>query len=291
MSSPPSQATISQSNANLWLEENTAMSECGRLALSELATELITRVPLTTVSTLAIAGSPGSGKSTLSRLLTHLLNQSGRATVLLSLDDYYLSREERKMRSQKMHELFINRGVPGTHNWNKLLADFDHLRKGEISGLKLPVFDKSTDDLKPESRWSKVSQVPAIIILEGWCVGAQPQSPSELLHPCNLLEKQKDGNGQWRKQVNRYLTNYRDDLLDRIDQFWYLEVPDWDCVVNWRWQQEQELEQRRLQSRAEVIHFLGTFERIFRNMQSGAHEWADLRLYADHSHRLKIQTH
>jgi D-glycerate 3-kinase len=291
MSSSSSQATISQSNANLWLEENTAMSEPGRLALSGLATELITRVPQTTVSTLAIAGSPGSGKSTLSRLLTHLLNQSGRATVLLSLDDYYLSREERKLRSQKLHELFINRGVPGTHNWNKLLADFDHLRKGEISGLKLPVFDKSTDDLKPESRWGKVSQVPAIIILEGWCVGAQPQPPSELLHPCNLLEKQKDGNGQWRKQVNHYLTDYRDDLLDRIDQFWYLEVPDWDCVVNWRWQQEQELEQQRLQSRAEVSHFLGTFERIFRNMQSGAHEWADLRLYADHAHRLKIQTH
>jgi len=40
--------------------------------------------------------------------------------------------------------------------------------------------------------WFKIKQKPEIVILEGWCVGARPQSSSLIKRPINILEKYED---------------------------------------------------------------------------------------------------
>ncbi len=271
-----------------WLERHTSMPRQASQALARLAPVLLAQVPDLQFANLAMGGPPGSGKSTLARLLTYLLNESGRPTARLSLDDYYLSSSERHALARSEHALLRQRGVPGTHDWSGLLHDFDCLRKGQAAGLKLRVFDKSTDEVAPPDQWRSVDLNPCCLIVEGWCIGAPAQDTAALSEPVNDLEREQDPDGAWRSYVNHQLGRYHRDLADRMDRFCYLEVPGWECVIDWRWQQEQELAEPRLQNRGEVADFLAPFERIVRHMQATSKAWADARLHADARHRLEV---
>jgi D-glycerate 3-kinase len=103
------------------------------------------------------------------------------------------------------------------------------------------------------------------------------------------VEREQDPEGSWRAMVNQELAARRADLQRRVDHFWYLRVPDWNCVLDWRWQQEQELTDPRLKSRAEVDRFLASFERIVGHMQTTCADWADCVLTCDRSHRIEIK--
>ena len=71
--------------------------------------------------TIMIAGSQGSGKSTLSVLIKkYFLKFYSKNVVVLSIDDFYLSSNQRKRLARKSNSnLFETRGVPGTHNLKK----------------------------------------------------------------------------------------------------------------------------------------------------------------------------
>jgi len=237
---------------------------------------------------IGIAGAPGSGKSTLSQALVQNLNQTGTPACLLSLDDYYLGSAQREVLSKEVHPLFRQRGVPGTHEINRLLADFDRIRSGKIEGLRLPIFDKSIDDRVAEHEWRSLETAPRIVILEGWCVGVPPQKQIELDLPANEMERYQDARGAWRLEVWKAWKRLYNALHGRLDQVWYIRVPDWDCVIDWRWQQEQELAQMNLKSRAKVVNFLGCFERIVNHMQSSYPQWADLVMEADRNHHISL---
>jgi len=284
MSSPAGQVP----NALQWLNCHTSMSSQASLALAKLAPRLLARLLQGRVSSLAVAGPPGSGKSTLAGLLTHLLNESGMPTVLLSLDDYYLSRRDREVLARDRHALLRQRGVPGTHDWPLFVQHFDRLRAGKGSGMHLPVFDKSVDDPAPADCWRVVDLEPLCLVVEGWCIGAPGQESTRLDVPVNELERREDPKMEWRTWVNDQLKRYRTDLVSRIDEFWYLDVPAWDLVVDWRWQQEKELDHALLRSRAHTEIFLATFERIVSHMQETCGTWADCRLQADALHRWRV---
>lgn len=288
MSSLTGQVSNISNQALHWLNSQTSLSRPARHALAALAPSLLAQTPQQQVAGIAIAGPPGSGKSTLAGLLTFLLNESGRPAVLLSLDDYYLDRQRRDALARSHHPLLQRRGVPGTHDWPRLLHDFDCLRQGHTKGLRLPVFDKSADDIAPATRWRPIEFSPLCLIVEGWCIGAPAQDAAALLEPVNDLERQQDPQGSWRTYVNAQLARYHSDLEHRIDQFWYLHVSGWDLVIDWRWQQEQELAQPRLHSRVEVAAFLATFERVAGHLQKTSIAWADWRLQADALHRLEV---
>jgi D-glycerate 3-kinase len=71
--------------------------------------------------------------------------------------------------------------------------------------VPMPTFDKSRDDRMPKSEWTPHRGSVAVILLEGWCVGARPQPEEDLATPVNELERTEDADGQWRRHVNRRL--------------------------------------------------------------------------------------
>ena len=260
--------------------------------LAALIPRLLGQIDKDRKTAIGISGAPGSGKSTLARALIRCINQAGIPACLLSLDDYYLGRSQREQLAADLHPLFRQRGVPGTHELDRLLADFDQIRSGKLEGHRLPVFNKSTDDRAAEHQWRSLEKAPRIIIFEGWCVGAIPQNQAELDAPANDMERINDADGYWRQEVWKAWRQMYAALCKRLDQVWYIRVPDWNCVIDWRWQQELELElelaRMNLKSRAEVEKFLGSFERIVNYMQDSYKPWADLVIEADRNHGISL---
>ena len=292
MSSAMRQAACARQQASRqareWLAAHTRIRGEAHEALAALAPVLLARVLHGAGAAICIGGPPGCGKSTLARLLCFLLAECGRPAVRLSLDDYYLDRRQRKRVSGRVHPLLQQRGVPGTHDWSGLMDDLDFLLAGSTARLELRVFDKSRDKPAPIAAWRTVRQPVEFVLLEGWCLGVPPQAASALVAPGNPLEAEQDPEAGWRRFVNDRLGLYHRDLAARIERYWYLAAPDWNCVVDWRWQQEQELDRQLLRDREAVAAFLQPFRRIVRHAQATAVNWASYLLQADPGHRLNI---
>jgi D-glycerate 3-kinase len=269
-----------------WLRENTKLTPRDAEDLAATANLLLQRIPEDRKMTVGIAGPPGSGKSTLARLLCRLAREHDLAAACLSLDDYYLPRQQRRELGRAVHPLCGRRGAPGSHELDRLCADLDSIADGRGSGLETPVFDKGSDDRLPRKRWRRLEQNPRLLLLEGWCIGIPPQTAERLAEPVNQLEESADPQEVWRRWMHHAWREFHRAMKTRLDLLWYIRVPGWEYVIDWRWRQEKGLEQPRLTSRAEVAEFLGTFERIVRHAQTGCDRWADLLLSADSEHRL-----
>ena len=192
--------------------------------------------------TLMIAGSQGSGKSTLSLLIkTYFKKFYKKDIVILSIDDFYLSSHQRKQLANKSKtNLFKTRGVPGTHNLKSLNNSIDKLKANKFP-VYLPVFDKVTDNKKNYTR--KVNKAD-LIILEGWCVGTKPVEPSYLKKNINELEKKSDPDMIWRTSYNQALTEYQK-LFNKFNYYIFIKLPDWKYVINWKYKQELNLRSLR----------------------------------------------
>lgn len=228
---------------------------------------------------LGIAGSQGSGKSTLAHTAAE---QFGCAT--LSLDDVYLTRAERQALARDVHPLFATRGPPGTHDLGLLNRVLDWLRSAGPDDLTpLPRFDKLADDRLAEADWPVFRGRPTAIILEGWCLGARPQTQAMLALPVNDLEKTQDPDGLWRRKINDCLIGDYADLTTRIDRLIFLRAPDFERVLDWRSEQEAgllgfvELPSER---RAAIADFICFYERLTRHMLNGGIA-ADLTVLLD----------
>ena len=274
--------------ANSWLARHTSLTTRNCSSLAATVTQLLDRIETDRKTVIGIAGAPGSGKSTLARLLVNLLDQLGLPACHLSLDDYYLPRARRERLARIHHPLLLQRGVQGTHELDRLMEDLDRIRHGVAVGMTIPVFDKSADDRAPARQWRTLEHDPQVTVLEGWCVGGPPQDRSELANDANHLERGEDKNGYWRRRLHYAWSDYHLALGSRLDEVWYIRIPDWNCVIDWRWQQERELPVKNLKSRAEVSDFLASFERIVSHMQDTHPDWADVILSADRDHRIEL---
>lgn len=209
-----------------------------------------------------LCGAQGAGKSTLAHTVVQHLKARGMRSQVVSLDDFYLSREERLELAAAIHPLLLTRGVPGTHDIKLLSRCLDQLtRHGHC---ELPRFDKARDT---RLSGTEVVATPVdIVVFEGWCVGARPQTRDELAIPVNQLEAEEDPTGVWRSYVQDQLAGPYQELFLRLDALALLMAPSFEVVFKWRRQQEQTLQQKtgKGMNDVQLSHFIAHYERLTR---------------------------
>jgi len=218
----------------------------------------------------AVNGCQGSGKTTLcAYLLARLEAINGLRAVSLSLDDFYLTRAEREALAAEVHPLLATRGVPATHDMALLGATLDALLAPQGSApVAVPRFDKALDDRRPRSDWDQVAGPVDIVLLEGWCLGARPQSAAQLARPVNQLERVEDPDGRWRACVNAALERDFPALYQRVHYWVMLQAPSFASVYAWRLEQEQKLRLategrgQGLMSETAVARFIQFYQRL-----------------------------
>lgn len=246
-----------------------------------------------------ISGAQGSGKTTFARFLSKwLCRQMNLSAVCFSLDDVYLTRAERQALAHRAHPLLETRGVPGTHDVvlaHRILDALTH--PGAARKVAVPAFDKATDDRAPERDWRSVDAPVDVVLFEGWCVGARPQSPEALGNPVNGLEAAKDRDAAWRTLVNERLRTDYAGLFARLDLLVMLRVPSFDSVFEWRALQERKLRGDLHDppagsdgppglSPAGLKRFIRHYERLTRHMLETMPAYADVVIDIAGNHRL-----
>lgn len=172
----------------------------------------------------------------------------------------------------RVHPLLATRGVPGTHEVNlgiSTLRQLKALQQGQT--LAVPRFSKADDDRLPAAEWPRIGGPIDLILFEGWCVGLSPQDDAELADPVNALETEEDPDGRWRRWVNAQLGASYASWFAALEARVFLQVPDFDCVRRWRWQQEQDTARGAapsaagLQSFVQLDRFIQHYERLTRH--------------------------
>ena len=211
--------------------------------------------------TLMIAGSQGSGKSTLSiQIKKYFKKFYFKSVVILSIDDFYLSSYQRKQLAKKLKtNLFDTRGVPCTHNLKLLIETVDKLKRNNFP-VYIPIFDKVTDNKKKHNR--KINKAD-LIILEGWCVGSKPINPKYLKKNINDLEKINDPNMIWRTAYNQALVEYQK-LFNKFNYYIFIKLPSWQYVINWKYKQELGLRSLRSDNhlKKKLFLFIQYYEKL-----------------------------
>ena len=211
--------------------------------------------------TLMIAGSQGSGKSTLSiQIKKYFKKFYFKSVVILSIDDFYLSTYQRKQLAKKLKtNLFDTRGVPCTHNLKLLIETVDKLKRNNFP-VYIPIFDKVTDNKKKHNR--KINKAD-LIILEGWCVGSKPINPEYLKKNINDLEKINDPNMIWRTAYNQALVEYQK-LFNKFNYYIFIKLPNWQYVINWKYKQELGLRSLRSDNhlKKKLFLFIQYYEKL-----------------------------
>lgn len=219
---------------------------------------------------IGVAGAQGCGKTTLARAAAGRLGGA-----VLSLDDVYRTRTERARLGREVHPLLAVRGPPGTHDLalaERTIAALTAAGPGTLTPL--PAFDKLADDRAAAADWPVFRGRPAVILIDGWCLGATAQPAAALAEPVNALEREEDADGVWRRRVNAALAGRYQTFLDRFDAIIHLAAPGFDTVLDWRCEQEAGLlgiaPGDLPASRREALgRFIQHFERITRHMLAG----------------------
>lgn len=246
------------------------------------------------VPIIGIHGGQGSGKSTLSIALRDLYQRAfGWNTVVVSLDDLYLSHADRQRLAETIHPLLATRGVPGTHEATTGISLFSQLRALQAGEhLSFPAFDKASDDRLEESAWHRISGPVDLILFEGWCVGCSAVTDEQLAQPVNTLEEQEDADGRWRRYVNAQLAGVYHDWFAMMDELIMLKVPDMSAVLRWRTQQEAgnrastTATTDRSMDSAALSRFIQHYERLTRQALKSLPRQATLILEISQSHQV-----
>ncbi len=237
---------------------------------------------------IGINGTQASGKSTLCLFLEAILSEDfGLRAATLSIDDIYLTRAERQDLASDVHPLFATRGVPGTHDvalGERVIAE---LLEG-AGNVAIPRFDKAKDDRQPSDLWLRMAAPVDIVLFEGWCIAAAPQSPAALALPINTLEAAEDAQGRWRRFANEALAGDYQRLFARLDLLVMLRAPGFDAVLGWRQLQERKLREATGQgmSEAEVARFVMHYERLTRHILLTLPARADILIDISVDHRV-----
>ncbi len=242
---------------------------------------------------LGFSGGQGSGKTTVAKILKIILKKFFKREIYVSsIDDFYKTLKDRNEMSHTIHPLFKTRGVPGTHDISLVKKFFDFIKKKNFKKFKLPKFDKSMDERLKKKYWSNIKKRPEIVILEGWCVGAKPQSNSIINKPINVLEKYEDKHLIWRKYANEKLKKEYKKLFAMIDHFIFMKIPNFNVVYEWRLLQESKLRKKshsskKIMSYNEIKRFIMFYERITLQMIKDLSKSASVVIFLKTNHKIK----
>ncbi|MEM8499158.1 MAG: kinase [Pseudomonadota bacterium] len=247
---------------------------------------------------LGINGAQGTGKSTLADFLSFTASSLyGWNVAVLSIDDFYHTCEQRALLAATVHPLLRTRGVPGTHDMGMLAACLAELRSAQQGdSVALPRFDKARDDRANRSDWPEIAGSVDMIILEGWCVGTDPQSQQELKQAANALEEHEDTQGLWRTYANDQLKGSYADVFAQIDALVFLQAPGFEAIQRWRTEQEQKLaatapqDTSGLMSDQEIVRFIQFYERLTRANLACLPNRADIVFHLNEDHEVTHRT-
>ena len=244
---------------------------------------------------IGLAGGQGSGKTTISSILTLILKKYFKLNVFkISIDDFYKTRKDRKVLSTTKHPLLMTRGVPGTHDINLMLKFFKKVKLKKFKSLEVPKFNKAIDERYKKSLWYKVKSKPDVVIFEGWCVGAKAQTTKKLKKPINSLEKIYDQDIKWRSYVNSQLKTKYKTLFKQLDGLLYLKAKNFSLLRNWRLKQERKLgvqtknkKNLKIMSSDDVINFMQTYQRITQQMFKDAVKSSSIIMNLNSNHQIR----
>ena len=242
-----------------------------------------------------LAGGQGTGKTTISSIISIILRKYFKLNVFtISIDDFYKTRKERLILSQKVHPSLMTRGVPGTHDANIMLDFFKRVKKRKFRSLKLPKFNKAIDDRYIKKLWYSIKKRPDVVIFEGWCIGAKAEKNNTLIKPVNSLEKLNDKKLAWRKFVNKQLQSKYKQLYDQLNCLLYLKSKNFSLLRKWRIKQEKKLRLKnkrsnnhKIMSNKEVINFMQTYQRVTQNMFKYVPKYSSIILNLNGNHQIK----
>lgn len=107
---------------------------------------------------IAIAGPPGSGKSTVGKLLTDLMNKNLMKTSLVPMDGFHLDNE-----TLEKSNLLERKGAPETFDIGGFLSLIKELRSK--NDIKVPLFDRSADKVIKDGQI--ISREQDYLVIEG----------------------------------------------------------------------------------------------------------------------------
>lgn len=207
-----------------------------------------------------IVGGQGTGKTTLAKILTLILEKLGYSTVSLSLDDLYKTYADRQQ-LQKADPRLIWRGPPGTHDLELGIAILDRLRASgnhqlncgensqsdvlesdKIKNIEIPRFDKSAWGGAGDRTAPEMIAGADIVLFEGWFVGVEPVTEPQLNQflataPLPIVS---EGDRSFARDMNAKLQEYVP-LWQRLDKLIVLYPQDFRISGVWRNQAEREM--------------------------------------------------
>ena len=244
---------------------------------------------------IGLAGGQGSGKTTISSILTLILQKYFKLNVCkVSIDNFYKTRKDRKLLFKNKHTLLMTRGVPGTHDINLILKFFKKIKSKNFKNIQIPIFNKAIDDRCSKALWQKIKTKPDVVIFEGWCVGARAQISSQLKKPINSLEKVYDKDAKWRSYVNNQLKKKYKTLFNQLDGLLYLKAKNFSLLREWRLKQERKLwvqtknkKNLKIMNSGDVINFMQTYQRITQQMFKDAIKYSSIIMDLNSKHQIQ----
>lgn len=205
-----------------------------------------------------ILGAQGTGKTTLTLILTEILQLFQLQVCRISIDDLYKTYAERQQ-LQQVDPRWRWRGPPGTHDVELGLSILQQLRQAQFP-VAVPRFDKSAYAGAGDRTEAELVMAADVVLFEGWFVGVQPIDPQAFATAPPPIVTAADR--EFARDVNLQLQNYLP-LWNLLDRLIVLYPADYRFSQQWRQQAEQQMiaTGRAGMSDAEISEFVSYFWR------------------------------
>ena len=280
-----------QIEINTFIQENLKKltnKNFSKKYISQFIIPIINKINNSKDNKFIIAGSQGAGKSTLAKIFKLVLeNAYKKKVMLLSIDDYYLSKNKRNKLSKNIHPLLITRGVPGTHDIVALKNDIINFQKKKFP-IITPRFNKLKDNISSKKNIIKNAE---ILLLEGWCCGSPSINKKYLFQNINRLETIFDKNKKWRQYYNSQLKKDYKKVFSLFDQQIYIQPPSFSYILKWRYNQEKNnaLKSRNkdFMNKKDLQKFIQHYEKLTKWMMKTMPAKADILIKIDSNQKIK----